>query len=208
VVYNPVGREQFRRQHALDGKFVVMYSGNHSPCHPLDTLLAAALELRNEDRIRFCFVGGGSEYRKVGAFAARHELQNIVCLPYQPIDRLSASLSAADLHVVAMGGPFAGLVHPCKIYNILVTGIPALYVGPEASHITDIANSNPALPIAQFQHGDVMGVAAQIRSAAARHAAAELPPEVPNEEMRRTAALFSANRILAEWIALIAGARV
>jgi hypothetical protein len=46
-------------------------------------------------------------------------LSTIHCLPYQPLDQLAGSLSAADLHVVVMGNVFVGLVHPCKIYNIL-----------------------------------------------------------------------------------------
>src|SRR5439155_2433474 len=49
----------------LDDKFVVMYSGNHSPCHPLDTLLEAARRLEKERDIVFCFVGGGSEWAKI-----------------------------------------------------------------------------------------------------------------------------------------------
>jgi colanic acid biosynthesis glycosyl transferase WcaI len=32
------GRRQFRERHGLSAKFVVMYSGNHSPCHPLGSL--------------------------------------------------------------------------------------------------------------------------------------------------------------------------
>ena len=31
-----------------------------------------------------------------------------------------------------------GIVHPCKIYNILALGIPFLYIGPEVSHITEM----------------------------------------------------------------------
>ena len=50
VRYDAAGRERFRREHGLDGKFVVMYSGNHSPCHPLTTLLEAAQRLRERDR--------------------------------------------------------------------------------------------------------------------------------------------------------------
>ena len=42
VGFDSVGREEFRKLHGLSNKFVVMYSGNHSPCHPLDTLLEAA----------------------------------------------------------------------------------------------------------------------------------------------------------------------
>ena len=42
VHFDEAGRERFRAAHGLKDKFVVMYSGNHSPCHPLDTLLDAA----------------------------------------------------------------------------------------------------------------------------------------------------------------------
>ena len=52
VRYDAEGRERFRQEHGLDGKYVVMYSGNHSPCHPLTTLLEAARRLRDRDRHR------------------------------------------------------------------------------------------------------------------------------------------------------------
>jgi glycosyltransferase involved in cell wall biosynthesis len=160
VAYSQAGREAFRAQHGLTDKFVVMYSGNHSPCHPLDTLMQAALKLDSRDDIVFCFIGGGSEHAKVRDFATRHNLANVKCLPYQPLDALANSLSAADLHVVMMGNAFVGIVHPCKVYNIMSIGAPALYVGPEPSHVTDLANSNY-----QFfctRHGDVAGVVQQI----------------------------------------------
>jgi colanic acid biosynthesis glycosyl transferase WcaI len=160
VAFSPKGREAFRQRHELTDKFVVMYSGNHSPCHPLDTLLAAALDLKTRDDIVFCFIGGGSEHAKVREFASRHELAKVKCLPYQPLDELSSSLSAADLHVVVMGEAFVGIVHPCKIYNIMSVGPPTLYIGPDPSHITDLAKTNY-----QFfftRHGDTAGVVAQI----------------------------------------------
>src|SRR5215217_6238034 len=114
VQYSGAGREEFRQKYGLADKFVVMYSGNHSPCHPLDTILSAARRLSDHAEIVFCFIGGGSEFNKAEAFARRHGLSNILCLPYRPLDELSASLSAADLHLVAMGIHFTGLVHPCK----------------------------------------------------------------------------------------------
>ena len=42
VQFDGPGRTHFRQLHGLENKFVVMYAGNHSPCHPLDTILAAA----------------------------------------------------------------------------------------------------------------------------------------------------------------------
>jgi len=158
VSYSEEGREEFRRRHGLDDEFVVMYSGNHSPCHPLDTLLHAAQRLAERSEIIFCFVGGGSEQLKVRRFASHHGLKNVRCLPYQPLRELSSSLSAADLQVVVMGEKFVGIVHPCKVYNIMSVGAPVLYIGPEPSHITDIASQHFFLT----RHGDVEGVTAAI----------------------------------------------
>jgi glycosyltransferase involved in cell wall biosynthesis len=164
VDYSDAGREAFRQQHGLLDKFVVMYSGNHSPCHPLDTLLSAARKLETRSEIVFCFVGGGSEQVKVREFAAHHRLDNVKCLPYQPLHELSGSLSAADLHVVVMGEKFVGIVHPCKVYNIISVGASTLYIGPTPSHVTDIASQQPGR-FFLTSHGDVDGVTAAILEA-------------------------------------------
>jgi len=157
VHYDPEGREQFRKAHGLEDKFVVMYSGNHSPCHPLDTLLAAARKLADDPAVVFCFVGGGSEFRKIQE--SHPPLKNILCLPYQPLSRLSGSLSAADLHVVVMGDAFVGLVHPCKIYNILSVAAPVLYIGPRPSHISELLdNLDGRQSCASAVHGAVEDV--------------------------------------------------
>ena len=119
VRFDADGREQFRRTHDLQNKFVVMYSGNHSPVHPLDTLRQAAERLKDDQAFVFCFIGGGSEFKRVQHWATEGKRANVLCLSYQPLNQLSASLSAADAHVVAMGNEFVSLIHPCKIYDIL-----------------------------------------------------------------------------------------
>jgi len=184
VSYSQTGREEFRQRHGLSDEFVVMYSGNHSPCHPLDTLLAAARALEARSDIAFCFIGGGSEQIKVREAG----LSNVTCLSYQPLDTLSSSLSAADLHVIVMGEKFVGIVHPCKIYNILSVGAPVLYIGPETSHVTDIASQK-----GQFfraRHGEVDAVVAAILAAM-------------TNPSREPATSFSKQNLLAELIALI-----
>jgi len=80
VRFDAAGREEFRRKHELSKKFVVMYSGNHSPCHPLETLLQAAERLASNDEIAFCFVGGGSEFATVKQRAQNRGLRNVLCL--------------------------------------------------------------------------------------------------------------------------------
>jgi hypothetical protein len=167
VRFDAAGRAAFRQQHGLGDAFVVMHAGNHSPCHPLDTVMQAAELLRSEPGIRFCFQGGGSEFRRVQAFAHERQLTNIICLPYQPVAQLAGALSAADAHIVVMGEPFVGTIHPCKIYNALAVGAPIVYVGPAESHVTDLlASCASAPPQVQVRHGEGQKLAAALRQLA------------------------------------------
>jgi glycosyltransferase involved in cell wall biosynthesis len=167
VRFDEKERNRFREEHGLTGKFVVMHAGNHSPCHPLETLLQAARQLRHDSNTIFCFVGGGSEFRKLEQLTAKdHNVANILCLPYRPLNELSAVLSSADLHVVVMGDPFVGIVHPCKIYNVLSVGAPVLYIGPNPSHVSDLIDSIKAEHFcAAAGHGDVNRVVSEIERA-------------------------------------------
>lgn len=150
----------FRTRHSLDGQFVVMYSGNHSPSNPLSTLLQAAVQLRDRSDIRFVFVGGGLGKKEVETFAAKHRLANVVSLPYQPITELKYSLSAADVHVVSLGEAMAGVVHPCKVYGAMAAARPILYFGPRPSHVTDILDQrNVGWHV---DHGDVAAATSTI----------------------------------------------
>jgi glycosyltransferase involved in cell wall biosynthesis len=190
IGYDAAGREAFRMEHGLAGRFVVMYSGNHSPCHPLDTLLGAAERLKGREDIAFCFVGGGSEHTKVREFAAARGLASIKCLPYQPLEKLSASLSAADMHAVVMGDQFKGIVHPCKVYNVLAIGVPILYVGPAESHVTDAVAGLKDDGYARCAlHGDMDAVVGHILAAAGR-------PAESSARARVRASRFSRERLL------------
>jgi glycosyltransferase involved in cell wall biosynthesis len=135
---DPEGSKEFRVRHGLDDSFVVMYSGNHSPCHPLSSVIDAAIRLKDEDKVRFLFVGGGTGWEEIKRIKERENLTNVVCLPYQPLEKVGASLGAADLHIVAMGEAFVGLVHPCKVYNLLSLGLPWIGIGPKDCHLADL----------------------------------------------------------------------
>ena len=123
--------------------------------------------MQGDRELIFCFIGGGSEFRRIQRSLAEGRDSapvNIVCIPYQPLEALSASLSAADLHVVVMGEPFVGLVHPCKVYNILNVGTPFLYIGPAPSHVTDIYSAGANGICLRATHGEVKRVIEHINS--------------------------------------------
>lgn len=184
----PVPHDQnpFRKAQGLDGKFVIMYSGNHTPSHPLTTLLEASLVFKDDPNIEFLFIGGGLAKKEVEAHIKAHQLNNMRSLPYQPLAQLSYSLCAADVHVVALGNNMVGIVHPCKIYGAMAVGRPILYFGPKPSHVTDLLDEhNIGLAVT---HGDVEGAIAAIRRLRA------LSPE-KRDAMGRTAQRIMTERL-------------
>src|SRR4029077_20181714 len=98
-------REQnpFRLQNKFGDRLVIMYSGNHSYIHPLDTLLNAILKLKDDDDFLFVFIGEGVRKKDVIKFIELHHLENVIQLPYQPRANIHQSLGSADLQVVIMG---------------------------------------------------------------------------------------------------------
>lgn len=144
----------FRSEHGLEDAFIVMYSGNHAIQHPLNTLLDAAAQMESEPRLRFMFVGGGAGKAAVEDRIAAGA-KNLISLPYQPLEHIGTSLSAADVHAVTMGDDMVGIIHPCKIYGAMAVGRPVLYFGPEQSHAAEIVTRGHFGFI--LRHGDVAG---------------------------------------------------
>lgn len=143
----------FRTQQGWNGKFVIMFSGNLSLASPVDTVLQAALRLKDEPDLVLAFVGGGQGKKLLNEFLDEHRPDNIVSLPYQPRSQLKYSLSAADVHLMTMGDWIVGVCHPCKVYGAMAVGRPILFLGPDKCHVSDIlADCHCGWHI---KHGDV-----------------------------------------------------
>jgi colanic acid biosynthesis glycosyl transferase WcaI len=130
----------FRIENSFGDKVVIMYSGNHAFVHQLDTLLDAALILKENSRFLFVFVGGGVRKKDVTAFKVKYQLDNIVQLPFQPRENIHNSLGSSDIQVVILGNGQVGFTHPNKVYGAMYIGKPILYIGPTESHVADLLN--------------------------------------------------------------------
>ena len=130
----PHDRNSFRTEQGWQDKTVVMYSGNMGLAHPFEVILEAAEQLQKErpDMV-FTFVGEGPRRDWIAGQAERRRLSNVTLLPFQPKERLSESLSAADVHLVTMQPEVEGLVVPSKVYGVLAAGRPCVFLGPEGS---------------------------------------------------------------------------
>ena len=152
----------FRIENDFGDRVVIMYSGNHAFVHQLDTLLEAALILKENSRFLFVFVGGGVRKKEVTEFKIGHNLENIVQLPFQPRENIHNSLGSSDIQVVILGNGQVGYTHPNKVYGAMYIGKPILYIGPTESHVADLLNDLKGN--ISVQHGESMILANKIEA--------------------------------------------
>ena len=58
-------------------------------------------------------------------------------MDYFPREQLHASLSLADVHLISMRREMTGIVVPGKLYGVMASARPALFVGPEHCETAD-----------------------------------------------------------------------
>ena len=134
---HPVAREEnaFRNALGLNGKFVVLYSGNMGWGHPFDSIMAAVKTLAADQNLHFLFIGEGQRKPFIEDYVLTHQLQNITLLPYQSYELLSQSLSAGDVHLVCLDERLDGLLIPSKFYGALAVARPVIFLGSSQNEI-------------------------------------------------------------------------
>lgn len=151
------------REHELGGRFVVMHSGNVGHAQDIETLVRAAVRVKDLEGIEIVIIGFGARHRAMVQLASDLGATNVRFLPYQPREVLPQSLSAADVHFVGLGRGLAGYVVPSRINGVLSAGRPVIVSADsesETAHLVNAASCGIAVP-----PGDVAAVAQAIRKA-------------------------------------------
>ena len=136
---HPAPRDNdWTREHGLDGKFVVMHSGNIGHAQDLDALVRATTFLRDLDDLVVAVIGGGARHADLLELAELLEADRVVFLGYQPRQTLSLSLSAAGIHVVGLARGLSGYVVPSRLYGILAAGRPVIVAADADSETAQV----------------------------------------------------------------------
>ena len=135
---NTVPPNPFREEWGIGDRFVIEYSGNCGVGHDVAAVCRAMLELRDDDDIRWVFVGGGVTRPLVERHVEQNAITNVVMEPYQPRERLGSLISLGDVHLVLIAEGFEGLLLPSKFYGIMAAARPTIYVGPHASEVAKV----------------------------------------------------------------------
>ncbi|MEO8870171.1 MAG: glycosyltransferase WbuB [Granulicella sp.] len=128
----------YRQELGLEGKIVLMYSGNMGKKQGLEVLGPLAEFFRSDSRIHLLFCGDGAFRPQLEAMVG--DLPNVTLLPLQPLDRLSDLLSAADIHLLPQRAGAADLVMPSKLTGMLASGRPVVATadpGTQVAHVVE-----------------------------------------------------------------------
>jgi len=125
----------FVKQHKLEGKFIVQYSGNIGLTHNVEALLDVAKCMTDYPNIVFQIIGRGPRKKVLEKRVEEEDIPNCQFLPFQSDNMFPYSLSAADLGVVILDEITSKGSVPSKSYNLMSFGIPALYIATKDSEL-------------------------------------------------------------------------
>ncbi|MDJ0842812.1 glycosyltransferase family 4 protein [Crocosphaera sp.] len=112
----------FRKENNLEGKFVVLYSGNIALTQPLEYLIDAAAKLSHIDDIAVVIVGKQDALEKLERDCHRKKTKNVILRPFQPRNKLPEMLAAANVGMVMQRENVISFNMPSKIQVLLASG--------------------------------------------------------------------------------------
>jgi glycosyltransferase involved in cell wall biosynthesis len=122
----------------IGDRFTILYTGNFGIGHDMEAIAGAVEALKDDDRIRWLFIGEGKAKpeleRRIAACGAR----NVVLAGYQPRELLADVLDAGDAHLVSLLPGWQGLLLPSKFFSVLAAGKPVLWIGPDGTECGSI----------------------------------------------------------------------
>ena len=116
----------FRKQHAIDDRFVALYAGAHGMSNDLDIVIGAAC-LIQDIPAQIVLVGDGKEKPALLARVAGLGLHNVTFVPSVPKHRMPEVLAAADAGIAILLPLDAyKTTYPNKVFDYMAAGKPVL----------------------------------------------------------------------------------
>ncbi|MCR5184131.1 MAG: glycosyltransferase family 4 protein [Opitutales bacterium] len=135
-------QNRFLKTHHLEGKFVVMYSGNIGNTHPVEKLVDIAVALKAFPQIAFVIAGEGAKRPVVEARIRECGADNVLLLPYQSPEDFPQSLAAADLCVITLEEAASQVSVPSKTYSSFAVGAPLLCLAGQDSELAHLVREH------------------------------------------------------------------
>jgi colanic acid biosynthesis glycosyl transferase WcaI len=132
----PPEKNNFKAELGLEGKIILLYSGNMGNKQGLELLAPLAMFFGSDPRIHFLFCGDGT-FRPHLEKQTSH-LPNVTFLPLQPLERLNDLLNTADIHLLPQRPGAADLVMPSKLTGMLSSGRPVIALASPGTQVAKV----------------------------------------------------------------------
>jgi glycosyltransferase involved in cell wall biosynthesis len=135
--FTPVSKQEnfFIKEHGLQDKYIVQYSGNIGLIHNVEVMVDIAAAMKENSKVFFLIIGKGDKVNEIKEGIRKNNLTNCMVLPFQPDNVFPYSLSAADLGVVILDSKTSKASIPNKTYNLMTAGKPLLYIASADSEL-------------------------------------------------------------------------
>ena len=137
---HPIPREEniFIKEKGLEGKRILLYSGNMGRTHNIESILDAAIKIDGvHEDVVFVFIGGGIKKNLVTQHIEEKRSSNVISFPFQPFEILAHVLSSATFSFVCLDDDFTGMSVPSKSYGIMASGTPIVGLLRSDSEISE-----------------------------------------------------------------------
>lgn len=151
----------FLRKLGLEGKIVLLYSGNMGAKQGLEVLAPLARSFEPDPRIHFIFCGDGAFRPQLEALISGRP--NVTLLPLQPFERLNDLLNAASIHLLPQRAGAADLVMPSKLTGMLSSGRPIIATADAGTQVAQVIEGSAP--------GEACGLVVPAEDSAALHSA-------------------------------------
>lgn len=149
TVYFPDSQDGFYAcELGLQGKFTVMFAGNMGEAQALETVMQAALLLRDKPQIQFVFVGDGIALERLQALKKQEGLDNVLFLGRFRPDEMPKLYAQADVLLIHLkDDPLFRITIPHKTFAYMASGKPVLAaVAGDAGAVIEEAQAGYACP--------------------------------------------------------------
>ena len=130
-------QDVYKRFGYTEDHLVVSYFGNMGVCQDMDTLMDAAVILKDHPRIRFLIIGHGSKKDHVLKIINENRLVNVQLLEFLSGDDFEQASAVSSCGVVSLEEGLIGTCAPSKYYSYLKGGKPVLAIAEKGSYIQE-----------------------------------------------------------------------
>ena len=117
------------------GQFIVSYFGNMGICQEMETLVQAVENMKDNDEVRFLFVGHGNKKPAIAERFEKQKLKNVQIRDFLTGEEFEQAVAVSSCCVVSLEKGLKGMCAPSKYYSYLQGGKPVIAIVEEESYL-------------------------------------------------------------------------